>query len=237
MVGKVLKWGVLAIALLAVTLFIEGVRGGSFNDKVLNELSGDIIYTRRDEAGVLNLYRSKANLQNEVLLYSHKSHTNSNIIAIDYDEDNQVIYFVAFNDDLMNWDVYELVDGRVRLSNKFSSEQLEEQVYNRNLETEDYKLYSENGDLFLLNKITDEKTKLKDFKGIRDAKFSGGYGAKGISEDGQYVFYSYGKHLTPMGVILEGLISDNFEGETYVMNIQTKEVSRYINFYDLIFVD
>lgn len=237
MVRKVIKWGLLTIALLAVTLFIDGIRGGSFNDKVLDELSGDIIYTRRDEAGVLNLYRSKANLQNEVLLYSHKSDTNSNIIAIDYDEDNQVIYFVAFNDDLMNWDVYELVDGRVRLSNKFSSEQLEEQLYNRNLETEDYKLYSENGDLFLLNKITDEKTKLKDFKGIRDAKFSGGYGAKGISEDGQYVFYSYGKHLTPMGVILEGLISDNFEGETYVMNIETKEVSRYINFYDLIFVD
>ena len=40
-----------------------------------------------------------------------------------------------------------------------------------------------------------------------------------------------------MGVILEGLISDNFEGETYVMNIETKEVSRYINFYDLIFID
>ena len=153
MVGKVLKWGLLTVALLAVTVFIYGVRGGSFNDKVLDELSGDIIYTRRDEAGILNIYRSKANLENEVLLYSHKSDTNANIIAIDYDEDNQVIYFVAFNDDLMNWDVYELVDGRVRLSNKFSSEQLEEQLYNRNLETEDYKLYSENGDLFLLNKM------------------------------------------------------------------------------------
>ena len=237
MVRKVIKWGLLTIVLLAVILFIDGVRGGSFNDKVLNELSGDIIYTRRDEAGVLNLYRSKANLQNEVLLYSHKSDTNSNIIAIDYDEDNQVIYFVAFNDDVMNWDVYELADGRVHLSNKFSSEQLEQQVYNRNLEIEDYKLYSENGDLFLLNKITNETTKLKDFKGIYDVKFSGGYSAQGISEDGQYVFYSYGKHLTPMGVILEGLISDNFEGETYVMNVQTKEVSRYINFYDLIFID
>ena len=237
MVRKVMKWGLLTIALLAVTLFIDGVRGGSFNDKVLDELSGDIIYTRRDEAGVLNLYRSKANLQNEVLLYSHKSDTNSNIIAIDYDEDNQVIYFVAFNDDVMNWDVYELADGRVSLSDKFSSEELEQQVYNQKLETEDYKLYSENGDLFLLNKVTNETTKLKDFKGIYDVKFSGGYSAQGISEDGQHVFYSYGKHLTPMGVILEGLISDNFEGETYVMNIQTKEVSRYINFYDLIFID
>ena len=237
MVRKVIKWGLLTIALLAVTLFIDGIRGGSFNDKVLDELSGDIIYTRRDEAGVLNLYHSKANLQNEVLLYSHKSDTNSNIIAIDYDEDNQVIYFVAFNDDLMNWDVYELVDGRVHLSNKFSSEQLEQQVYDQKLETENDKVYSENGDLFLLNKITDETTKLKDFKGIYDVKFSGGYSAQGISEDGQHVFYSYGKHLTPMGVILEGLISDNFEGETYVMNIQTKEVSRYINFYDLIFID
>ena len=237
MVRKVLKWGLLTIGLLAVTLFIDGVRGGSFNDKVLNELSGDIIYTRRDEAGVLNLYRSKANLQNEVLLYSHKSDTNSNIIAIDYDENNDIIYFVAFNDDMMNWDVYELVDGMVRLSDAFSIEELEEQVYNQKLETEDYNLYSENGDLFLLNKITNETTKLKDFKGIYDAKFSGGYSAQGISEDGQYVFYSYGKHLTPMGVILEGLISDNFEGETYVMNIETKEVSRYINFYDLIFVD
>ena len=237
MVRKVIKWGLLTIALLAVTLFIDGIRGGSFNDKVLDELSGDIIYTRRDEAGVLNLYRSKANLENEVLLYSHKSDTNSNIIAIDYDEDNQVIYFVAFNDDLMNWDVYELADGRVSLSDRFSSEELEQQVYDQKLETENDKVYSENGDLFLLNKITNETTKLKDFKGIYDVKFSGGYSAQGISEDGQHVFYSYGKHLTPMGVILEGLISDNFEGETYVMNIQTKEASRYINFYDLIFID
>ena len=77
-----MKWGLLAIVLLAVTVFIDGVRGGSFNDKVLDELSGDIIYTRRDEAGVLNLYRSKANLENEVLLYAHKSDTNANIIAI-----------------------------------------------------------------------------------------------------------------------------------------------------------
>jgi len=236
-VRKVIKWGLLTIALLAVTLFIDGIRGGSFNDKVLDELSGDIIYTRRDEAGVLNLYRSKANLENEVLLYSHKSDTNSNIIAIDYDEDNQVIYFVAFNDDVMNWDVYELADGRVSLSDRFSSEELEQQVYDQKLETENDKVYSENGDLFLLNKVTNETTKLKDFKGIYDVKFSGGYSAQGISEDGQHVFYSYGKHLTPMGVILEGLISDNFEGETYVMNIQTKEVSRYINFYDLIFID
>ena len=232
-----MKWGLLTIALLAVTLFIDGVRGGSFNDKVLDELSGDIIYTRRDEAGVLNLYRSKANLENEVLLYSHKSDTNSNIIAIDYDEGNQVIYFVAFNDDVMNWDVYELADGRVSLSDRFSSEELEQQVYDQKLETENDKVYSENGDLFLLNKVTNETTKLKDFKGIYDVKFSGGYSAQGISEDGQHVFYSYGKHLTPMGVILEGLISDNFEGETYIMNIQTKEVSRYINFYDLIFID
>ena len=230
MVRKVIKWGLLTIVLLAVILFIDGVRGGSFNDKVLDELSGDIIYTRRDEGGVLNLYRSKANLENEVLLYSHKSDTNSNIIAIDYDEDNQVIYFVAFNDDLMNWDVYELADGRVSLSDRFSSEELEQQVYDQKLETENDKVYSENGDLFLLNKITNETIKLKDFKGIYDVKFSGGYSAQGISEDGQHVFYSYGKHLTPMGVILEGLISDNFEGETYVMNVQTKEVSRYINF-------
>jgi len=237
MVRKVIKWGLLTIALLAVTLVIDGIRGGSFNDKVLDELSGDIIYTRRDEAGVLNLYRSKANLENEVLLYSHKSDTNANIIAIDYDEDNQVIYFVAFNDDVMNWDVYELADGRVSLSDRFSSVELEQQVYDQKLETENDKVYSENGDLFLLNKITNETTKLKDFKGIYDVKFSGGYSAQGISEDGQHVFYSYGKHLTPMGVILEGLISDNFEGETYVMNIQTKEVSRYINFYDLIFID
>ena len=232
-----MKWGLLAIVLLAVTVFIDGVRGGSFNDKVLDELSGDIIYTRRDEAGVLNLYRSKANLENEVLLYAHKSDTNANIIAIDYDEDNQVIYFVAFNNDMMNWDVYELADGRVSLSDRFSSGELEQQVYDQKLETENDKVYSENGDLFLLNKITNETTKLKDFKGIYDVKFSGGYSAQGISEDGQYVFYSYGKHLTPMGVILEGLISDNFEGETYVMNIETKEVSRYINFYDLIFID
>ena len=232
-----MKWGLLTIALLAVTLFIDGIRGGSFNDKVLDELSGDIIYTRRDEAGVLNLYRSKANLENEVLLYSHKSDTNANIIAIDYDGDNQVIYFVAFNDDVMNWDVYELADGRVSLSDRFSSERLEQQVYDQKLETENDKVYSENGDLFLLNKITNETTKLKDFKGIYDVKFSGGYSAQGISEDGQHVFYSYGKHLTPMGVILEGLISDNFEGETYVMNVQTKEVSRYINFYGLIFTD
>ena len=140
MVRKVLKWGLLTIGLLAVTLFIDGVRGGSFNDKVLNELSGDIIYTRRDEAGVLNLYRSKANLQNEVLLYSHKSDTNSNIIAIDYDEDNQVIYFVAFNDDVMNCDVFELADGRVSLSDRFSSVELEQQVYDQKLETENDKV-------------------------------------------------------------------------------------------------
>lgn len=227
------KMGIICLMILVVPIlmFIYECMGISYHSKLLNELQGEILYLKRDDDSILKIYQSKANLEDEELIYEHHSMINSNIINFEYDEKTKIITFEAFDDDLQTWAIFELTEDGTITKLRYTSEKDSfygssyEPIYNNS----GLGVLSENGNLYLQNQETNEKTLIKDFKGSYDSKFSPGYIALAISEDGKYVYYSYGKHLTPIDVILESLINPNFKFTTYVMNLETKETSRYVD--------
>lgn len=234
------KMGIICLIILAVPIlmFIYGCMGGTYRSKLLNELQGEILYLKRDDDSILKIYQSKANLEDEELIYEHHSMINNNIINFEYDETTKMITFEAFDDDLQTWAIFELAeDGTItKLKDTSGKDSFYGSSYDPVYNNSGLGVLSENGDLFLQNQATNEKTLIKDFKGSYDGKFSPGYIASAISEDGKYVYYSYGKHLTPIGVILESLINPNYKFTTYVMNLETKETSRYVDFEQIIFL-
>lgn len=90
---KLLKIILFSLAIVItglLSLFAWGCVGGQYNQDVLNELTGQIIYTRRDTDSILKIYTSQANLENEQLLYEHQdSIDNGNISGITYDKANR----------------------------------------------------------------------------------------------------------------------------------------------------
>ncbi|WP_343290344.1 hypothetical protein [Turicibacter bilis] len=72
---KLLKIILFSLAIVItglLSLFAWGCVGGQYNQDVLNELTGQIIYTRRDTDSILKIYTAQANLENEQLLYEHQ---------------------------------------------------------------------------------------------------------------------------------------------------------------------
>ena len=72
------------------------------------------------------------------------------------------------------------------------------------------RFYEEGGDLYLKDAVTDETMLIKNFYGAYDAKFSPGYVPRALSQDETFVFFSYSKHLTPFGALLEGLLNSDY---------------------------
>lgn len=236
---KGLKWIImiaLSLIVISLLLFALGCLGGHYNQEVLDELKGRIIYTKRDDDGILKIYTAYANLENEKLLYEHHdSIDNGNIIRIQYDETNDSLLFEAYDDNLEDWGLFQL-DSDLNVTPLGLLATDVEKEWSSTTSNSEYEVISENGDLYLSNLSTNQQTLLKNFHGIFDIKFSPGYSPLAISKDGTFVFFSYSKHATPFGLLFEAMINPNYQFQTYVLNVKTGQESLYVNFEDIIFI-
>ncbi|MGL4336678.1 MAG: hypothetical protein ACRCST_07270 [Turicibacter sp.] len=231
---------IISLLFILIVLFIANAKQTHFNARVLSELGGDIIYLRRDEDLVLKLYKSQANLENEMLIYEHSALENSNIIGFSYDEVTDLITFGAFDDIDQNFETYEIsIDGGVvkPLNIPYETKELpSNHQLTGSLNESNFEIISENGSMYLLSDT--EKLSLKNYKGFYDGKFSSGYQPITLSQDSNYLFYSYTPHMTPIGTILDGMFLNHEPIRTYIMDLQSQEYSEYVNFYgDIVWIN
>lgn len=236
---KLIGWSLLILLLILIGFFAYGCYGGRYNERALNELEGRIIYTKRDTDSVLKIYTAKANLEDEILLYEHHdSIDNGNIIALEYDEEQACLIFEAYDDTIGDFGLFTL-DAELNVTSLGVSSMKGTWESDKNSGYNDSGLgvISKDGDLYLHQQTPHQMTLIKDYKGMLDYKFSPGYIPLTVSTDGKFVFYRYSNHVTPIGVLLDGLMLQNFDFKTYVMNIETGESSLYVNFHDIIFIN
>lgn len=233
---KIILFSLAIVITGLLSLFAWECVGGQYNQDVLNELKGQIIYTRRDTDSILKIYTAQANLENEQLLYEHQdSIVNRNVSDIIYDKANNRLIFEAYDDILEDWGLFELNEDGTATSLGIST--LDSEVdWHVNSIIDEGRLYEEGGNLYLRDATTDETMLIKKFNGTYDAKFSPGYVPRALSQDETFVFFSYSKHCTPFGAFLEGLLNSDYHFQTYVRNVKTGEESLYVNFGEIIFL-
>lgn len=211
---------------------------GHMNKDILSNLKGEIYYTKRVDS-VLALFKSDANLENETLLYRHKGSGgngegvyNDNITDFYYDADNKTITFIAMDND---WSVFSIKEGESKptwigeaekvLKNKTS---LDTSGYITN-EVNGISVIDRKGSLYIVE--NGEERRIKKFYGIYDGDFTG-YGVIGLSPDGRYLVYSSSEHPTPLGSIINRMITDS-DGNIYILDLETRKSCRFINSYDI----
>lgn len=233
---KIIMGVIVSLFIIIVGLFGYNCIDKPYNENLLNKLNGDILYLKRDTDLVMKIYKSNANLKDEQLIYAYNEYSdNNNILSIDYDKDRDVIRFVAYDKNVSNWMQFELDrNGEVTPLN---IKGFLEESYVDKVKTDKYEVESINGSLYIKDKEANKTELLKRYIGIYDSKFSGGYNPVKLSDDNKYLFFTYNGHQTPIGVILESLIFQDNCYKMYVMNLDTKEISRYIDFEEIISLD
>lgn len=230
---------ILSLIVLIIVSFnmIKHVRN-IINSNIIKNLKGEIYYTKRVD-GIIVLFKSDADLNNEKVIYSHKGKGkdsyggyNDNIIDFHYEKENDTITFIAMNDG--NWSLFSLKEGDRNTTVINSLEDKKGKVMMSNTEY----IKNETGNLTAIQRegsiyvIKDGKEKcIKKFYGIYDFKFTG-YNPIGFSPDSKYLIYSSMEHLTPIGTLIEGAISGSC-GNTYIMDISTGKSARYIDVYNI----
>lgn len=227
---------IVMLVIIIVCFFPYSKVISQLNSGILNELEGQIYYTKR-VGGINTLFKAQANLENEELIYSHKGkgdlgsgEYNDNIIAFHYDLESQVISFCAMDDG--TWSLFEVKEGTDEaIRRKQFDEKEVDQAYILKtdyveLRSDKKHIYTEKGSIYL---IIEGKSKcIKKFIGIYDGKFTG-YQAIGLSPNGEYLIYTSSEHLTPIGTILEGILTNSI-GTTYIMDLETGKSTKYIEF-------
>ncbi|WP_456278953.1 hypothetical protein [Bacillus sp. AK128] len=222
----------LLIVIILILLNIYQYFKDTIHSELLSDLEGTIYYTERVD-GVLTLFKSDAALKNKELLYSHKGKGkdsygdyNDNILDFYYDKTSKTIYFIAMDEG--SWSLFSLTEGAnqpILLEKEImetDTDYIENQFKNLTASSKKGTLYlSENGS---------EKT-IKKFYGIYDEKLTG-YHPIGFSPDGKYLVYSSMEHLTPLGSLLEGFVSNSF-GEIYIMDLTTMKSTKFIDAYKI----
>lgn len=212
---------------------------GFINKDILTNLKGEIYYTKRDDI-ILNLYKSDANLDSEKLIYSHKNKGlssygdfNDNIIDFYYNKTTNNIDFVAMNDgdfSIFSMEIEEenpiLIGKANELSNIGTS--LDKTDYINNEQGNQLGV-GRKGSIYIIE--NGKERCVKKFYGIYDSKFTG-YEPIGFSPDGKHLIYGSMEHLTPLGSLVHHLIND-FNGNVYVMDLDTGKSSKYINAYNI----
>ncbi|PLX31190.1 MAG: hypothetical protein C0604_07870 [Clostridiales bacterium] len=207
----------------------------AMNSKIVSGLEGKVYYEKRVD-GVLTLFSSDANLENEVLVYSHKGNGrdsygsyNYNILDYHFDSESGRVDFIAMHDG--EWSSFAIEDGEseVVLTGSFDfSEKSSETVFETDYISKtsgDRTLSTERGSIYLTE--NGKKTCIKKFYGIYDGKFTG-YGAVGFSPDGDHMIYGSMGHLTPLGTMIEGLLTGDV-GEKFIMEMATGKSAKYVD--------
>lgn len=214
-------------------MLLETINEPVDND-ILNNLDGDIFYTKRVN-GVLTLFKSKASMDDEELLYSHVGRGNDsyggfndNILDFFYDKESQSCTFIAMSNG--EWCKFRLDtnSGEVELIELLQADDF----WKSNVVGSQYlkKSYSEmvvrekEGSLYL--SVNGKEKCIKKYRGVYDSKFTG-YRFLGFSPDKRYVVYNSMEHLTPLGTIIDNILTEKFGGN-YIYEIETGKSAKYI---------
>lgn len=204
------------------------------NSDIVKNLKGEIYYTKRVD-GILSLFKSDANLQNEKLIYSHKGKGkdsyggyNDNIIDFHYEKESDTISFAAMNDG--KWSLFSLNedDKSVTIIRGLEDEKGKAMMTNTEYiknETGNLTAVQKEGSIYIIE--GNKETCVKRFYGIYDSKFTG-YRPVGFSSDGSYLVYISMEHVTPIGTIIDGMINGPC-GKTYILDLSTGRSAEYID--------
>lgn len=206
----------------------------NINGSIVENLEGEIYYTKRID-GVLTVFRSDANLENEELVYSHKGRGedssggyNDNVINFYYNKENDNLTFIAM--DKGEWSLFYLKEGQDNPTllerdghNNFNYLEFNTDYIKDNIDKTS--VIDKEGSIYLIE--NNEERLLKKFYGAYDEKFTG-YRVKGFSPDGKYLIYYSMEHLTSLGTIMESFF-DSKIGHNYIMDISTGKSTRYVD--------
>lgn len=217
-------------------VFVVGMKlyyGGPSNE-LLNQLKGEIYYLKRVN-GELALFSANADTTNEKLLYSHdgkgetNSGTNDNIISLEVDKETGIVTFVAMYDGL--WTEYEYNQGKVTRLFRADNEKIVSLPCDNITVGNTHVSIDDSGSIYLTR--NNEKRILKEFKGSYDQNYST-YLLLGISPDEKYLIYA--DHRNSLGIhFLESLIPGGIN-MTYVIDLETKEESTFIDATDFVWI-
>lgn len=233
---------VLIIVLVVASPYISMRIKAQINKDILTDLEGEIYYTKRDD-GVLTLYKSDANLENEKLIYSHKgkgkideNDYNDNIIDHYYDRNTDEIEFLAMNDGYFS--LYKMgLEENPNLIGKGEDVLKDDISLDKNdyikTEIENKSAIEKEGSIYIIE--NGEERLVKKFYGIYDFKFTG-YSPMGFTPDGKHLLYSSMEHLTPIGVIIDGMIG-GYNMNVYIIDLETEKSARYVNAYNIQWVE
>jgi len=232
---KIMKLAFLSILALFVVAAIGKNTVLAMNSKIVSGLEGKVYYEKRVD-DVLTLFSSDANLENEVLVYSHKGKGrdsygsfNDNILDYHYDPESGSLDFVAMHEG--EWSMFTIPGngpdavwkGALDSDGKYAETAIGTDYISKT--SGDRTLSTERGSIYLTE--NGKKTCIKKFYGIYDGKFTG-YGAVGFSPDGDHMIYGSMGHLTPLGTMIEGLLTGDV-GEKFIMEMATGKSAKYVD--------
>jgi len=232
-----------AIVLLLVGVFAWNKVGLAINKGIVSNLEGRLFYEKRVD-GVLTLFSSDANLEKETLLYSHKGKGrdsygsyNDNIIDYCFYPESGKIEFIAMNQG--DWCLFELAQGKgeavllgqvdEKLEFDFSNG---ERGYIQNA-FGSVSAEARKGSIYLIEDGSERC--IKKFYGIYDGKFTG-FSPVGFSPDGRYLIYKSMGHLSPLGTIIDGMLTGHV-GKSYIMDLETGKSASYKDIYRITWID
>jgi hypothetical protein len=200
----------------------------NLRNNFLEELDGEIYYLER-MGGVNVLFKSDADLKNTKIVYSHRGKGldsygdyNDNIYTFYHDAENDLVKFIAMHEGKWSMFVLDKNSDEVTLAETDRMELPKTNFLKKRYEG--YLVYQEEGSLFISYEGRTEC--IKKFYGVYDDKFTG-YRPIGFSPDGKYLVYYSSGHLTMIGTLVEGLISDS-PGKTFIMDMETGKSDPYI---------
>lgn len=212
------------VLLVGVNLFFKGQ-----SKQLLNQLQGEIYYTKRID-GILTLFKSNADLTNEVLIYRNQDEegANNNVIDLSLNKDTGSVTFIAKYQGV--WTEYEYVDGEVK--RRFAVDNQINFLWNyENDIVGNTRAFIDEGSIYVTqNNVT---RLIKDIGSNYDQNYST-YLVLGISLDERYIIYCDGRNSLTKA-LLDGLIPGGINNK-YIYDLETNESSTYVNAMDIIWI-
>ncbi len=226
--------GIIVLILLLVSLL------SNENKNILTELEGEIYYLKKDNH-ITKLYKSDANLENTVLVYSHEGKSqdiNDNISDFRYYSDTQKIEIEVMYEG--EWSILDLSPGSQEPQYLRKAEEIKigennivhcidvDYIYSKLV---DFGVYGKSKSIYMSTQ--GEEKRILKYKGLpaKDSPFDKrftGYFPHGLSPDGKYLVYGTTNDNIGVGAILGFK-----EYKKYIMNLETKEYTKYVDAYHI----
>ncbi|MCM3584643.1 hypothetical protein M3182_02655 [Mesobacillus maritimus] len=220
----------LLLMVLIITVFPK--LKSTQNTQLLSETEGTLYYLERVD-GVKTLFKADTNLENKTVVYSHKGKGkdstgdyNDNILDFYYNQVEKTFHFIAMNNGA--WSMFSLKEGETQPT-LLKEDVMEMSTDYIKTHFKQQTVVAKKGSLYLTE--NNEESLLLKFKGIYDPKWTG-YNPIGFSPNGNYLVYTSMEHLTPIGTIIDGFLTDSF-GHTYIMDLSTKKSTRFVDSYEI----